>query len=302
MFDGQHKTLATWMMGRERIVAKVYLDLDAEQAIVLVNSVQAKIKKLPLSPFELARKLSDEWSHRLDDYVADVGEDDASEEGFINWLGSEKARGAQAWRAALVQELLDRADLRTLAYVERAGEKRQGTLMTENTFKNKLLQPLLLLKPLPEAGELGQALRARERENIVQALNLLTNDAFDPQANPNTTSDRDRERARRMSYQSALAYISKQIRLLFQHILVIGDVERSMMREPNKEQWAQIAKAINRLVEHPIWVADWNEGDNVKAVSQALRDNQDADRVFGKVGLELGYMVGASKLPPDWAG
>jgi hypothetical protein len=53
MFDGQHKTIASWLSGRDRIVVKIYLDLPKEGAIELVNSVQSRIKKLPLSPFEL---------------------------------------------------------------------------------------------------------------------------------------------------------------------------------------------------------------------------------------------------------
>ena len=61
MFDGQHKTVANWLMGRDTVVAKIYLNLEEVQAIELVNSIQAKIKKLPLSAFELAAKMSDEW-------------------------------------------------------------------------------------------------------------------------------------------------------------------------------------------------------------------------------------------------
>jgi hypothetical protein len=56
MFDGQHKTIANWMCGRDTIVAKLYLQITQDQAIRLVNSVQAKIKKLPLSTIRARRQ------------------------------------------------------------------------------------------------------------------------------------------------------------------------------------------------------------------------------------------------------
>ena len=73
MFDGQHKTVANWLMGRDTVVAKIYLNLEEVQAIELVNSIQAKIKKLPLSAFELAAKMSDEWQTHWRLYAAKRG-------------------------------------------------------------------------------------------------------------------------------------------------------------------------------------------------------------------------------------
>jgi hypothetical protein len=115
MFDGQHKTLATWMNGRDRVVAKVYLDLSREEAIQLVNSIQAKIKKLPLSPFELSAKLADEWADKLRIYEEAESAGGASEKGFLDWLPAEdRPRGKQAFRAALVDEVISHEQLRFL--------------------------------------------------------------------------------------------------------------------------------------------------------------------------------------------
>src|SRR5262245_35809954 len=56
LFDGQHKALAKALNGSLTATYKIYLNLTREQATTLVNSIQAKIKKLPLTPFELVAK------------------------------------------------------------------------------------------------------------------------------------------------------------------------------------------------------------------------------------------------------
>jgi hypothetical protein len=84
MFDGQHKTLSFWISGRPKIAIKVYLDLTKDAAVRLVNSVQSKIKKLPLSPFELSAKMAEEWQQRIAEYEGSEGTENASEAGFID--------------------------------------------------------------------------------------------------------------------------------------------------------------------------------------------------------------------------
>jgi len=81
LFDGQHKALANWLRFEKSIVFKIYLNMSREQATGLINSIQSKIKKLPLTPFELAAKLSDEYSDKLARYEEMVGAEACSEDG-----------------------------------------------------------------------------------------------------------------------------------------------------------------------------------------------------------------------------
>jgi hypothetical protein len=181
LFDGQHKTIASWMMDRKVVTAKVYLNLTTAQANELVNSIQAKIKKLPLSPFELAGKMADEWENKFGEYESAVGATDVSEAGFLNWLPqTERARGKAALQSALIQNVLSSPDLRITTHVKRPGSGAMSFSFTEQQLKTKVLEKLLVKEALGEKGDAAQTTRDAEATNIVSVLNSLNDLAFEP--------------------------------------------------------------------------------------------------------------------------
>jgi hypothetical protein len=303
MFDGQHKTIAALMRGAERVTVKVYLNLSKDEAIRLVNSIQSKIKKLPLSPFEISAKMSDEWAAKLAEYEEAVGSEEASEAGFVSWIPAlDRKRGKAAFQAALVQDLLSSPDLTILKFVKRAGQPDTDvSLITENSCREKLLKKLLQVKPLTAKGDEGQTLRNRERENILQALNMLNEIVFEPQGAGVPLSAEEAERRRRMVYQSSLAYIAFLIRSIYRHELTLGDQEVAMLeKQPTEAQSQRIRQAIERLASHPVWSTKFEHSPKMKAVQDALSKNQDAKTALDAVGLKLGYLVGADELSNDW--
>ena len=199
LFDGQHKTLASWLDGRSEVLVKVYLDLSTEETIQLVNSIQASIPKLPLSTFELTAKMDEETRFKLERYLKEK-DSSATEAGFLAWLSpAERAKGRQGFSLALVNGFIQSADLRLLHFVQRAGSPKSKDLtkITETAFKAKVLERLIHRQALTETWIESASLRERERSTIVRLLNLLTEfglevDPSDPVA---------AERRRRMLYQ-----------------------------------------------------------------------------------------------------
>ena len=296
MFDGQHKTIAVWLMGRERVVVKVYMDLTAEAAIELVNSIQAKIKKLPLSPFELASKLSEEWEDKLADYEKATGEDKASEAGFIAWLPPDDRRRAKdAFKAALVQRLLSNPDLRLPQYAK--GAKKGAIVgLTEQGIRTKVLEKLVHTDPLDEKGESLSRLRDEEASNIVTVLNHLTDQAIDPAGEPGAT-DVEKERAKRLSYQQSLAYAASLIKDLWQNVAMkSGSTKFVLSDDLTEDQWARILAGVDRLVAHPVWTSAW-DGDAMQDLKVALEKNQQARAAFESLALDLPYLLTGDKYP-----
>lgn len=294
MFDGQHKTIASWMNHRDRVVVKIYLDITAHDAIVLVNSIQAKIKKLPLSAFELSAKLADEWQGRLATYEAEVGHDSASERGFVAWLPpNDRTRGKQALKAGLIKDLLSDETLSFRRHIQLAGTERNTALIAETLFKNKVMERLLHLDALPQPADESAVLRSREHNNIVRVLNILDEMAFDL---PDTASEAEIERRRRMSYQSSLGYIATLLRKAFGYIMAVDSPNEFLEKDPDNDKWEKVRAAVRRLVDHPVWVADFDSSPKMQVVKQALQTNQDAVRAFGDVQLKTGVVVGADHL------
>jgi hypothetical protein len=296
MFDGQHKTIANWMMDRASVVVKVYLNLDTNQATRLVNSIQSSVPKLPLSPFEIAAKMEQEWRARLDEYEAAVGPEDASEEGFLRWLPQiDRARARRAFTEALIQGQLDNPDLRVRAFVRRSGEAAPagGLAVNEATLKNKVLGRMVRTKPLPDKGEAFTTYRLVEVENVAFLLNALTDRALMPQEGEEALSPARVAAARRMLYQSSLAYICDLLVKLFQHTTMVDELGQ---RRLDASERTDIEARIGRLVDHPVWSEDHNRDDRMKAVQGALERNQEARAAFEEVALDLAYLV----VGPDY--
>ena len=292
MFDGQHKTVANWMLDRQTVTAKVYLNLTDAQANELVNSIQAKIKKLPLSPFELAGKMSDEWENKFGEYENEVGSGEVSEKGFVAWLpATERARGKQALQSALVQNILTSGDLRIAKHVKKAGGAKLPVEITEQALKNKLIEKLLVMEARPEVGEEAQASRDLEAANIIACLNTLSDLAFEPKDDTVPLGPAELERARRMTYQPSLAYMATLIRQLWFHVAKKAEPKAQMTQTLTDVELAEVAEGIRRLVEHPAWTAPFAEGDRMKRFKSALERNQDLAGALEELGLDLSYLL-----------
>ena len=304
MFDGQHKSVAMWMHGRGSCVIKVYLDLDKDHTIRLVGSIQSRIKKLPLSSFEHAMKMGEEWSARAVEYEESVSAENASEAGLIAWLPPQDRKRAKedAAQAQLLKDILEMEDLKLLEFVIRAGrEKKAHHLITETAFKQKLVANLRHMAPLTEEGEAWQKARAREMENIRFAFDALADEAFFNSEGGVELTGTDVTRRDRMKYQSSLAYIAVLIRKLYRQVLDVDEESRALLeKEPSEEQKEKIQVGIHRIVTHPIWSCDLDSTAKTRAVKDALSKNQDAANAFRDIELRGDYVNGSEALPVGW--
>lgn len=300
LFDGQHKTIASWMMNRSTVTAKVYLNMTTAQANELVNSIQAKIKKLPLSPFELAGKMADEWENKFSEYELQVGATEVSEDGFLKWLPqNERSRGRAALQAALIQNVLSSPDLRITNHVKKPGSEAMPFSFTEQQLKSKVLEKLLVKEPLAAKGEAAQQARDTEAANIVSLLNTLNDLAFEPSDDNPEMGPTEIERARRMSYQLSLAYLSDLIRQMWVRV-AMSDSKEPMSKVLNDGQNADLAESIKRLVDHPVWTAAFDRDQKMAAVKVALEKNQAASPVFSDVAFDFPYMVVGKDSNPNY--
>lgn len=302
MFDGQHKTVASWMTGQKDIVVKLYLDITLHQTIRLVNSVQAKIKKLPLSPFEIAAKLADEWKGQFDEYEVGAGSENVSEEGFIDWLKpNDRKRGKHAFEEARFQRILDNDDLVLLRFIKGvAGTAGHDDLIPEATFKSKLLKELVHSKSLTTTGAEGELRRSREAENIIKVLNYFASKVFEPNGEGVPLDAAQKETRRRFAYQASLKFVGEMLPKIVGNICLKEADTAFLEAKFTEEQWDRISAAIDRMVKHPIWSKEFKIGAKAKVVEEALLKNQGGKDALGGVGLTFGYIVGGDELPGDW--
>lgn len=294
MFDGQHKALASWLRGERKLAFKLYLNMSKDQAITLVNSIQSKIKKLPLTPFELAAKLSDEYLSRLAAYEEARGAEEISEEGFVAYLPyAERGSAKGEIKAAALKGVADDPTLLLTRVVEMRGNKPSTPVtIREGAFQNKLLAELVHTPPLPAAKYKGpnmQTARVRERQNIISCLNYLYDRVFNIDDN---SSENEKERARRMAYQSALQYVAGLIKKIVNNRVIATDLSFTFVEKvPSEEAWSAITAAMDRLVSHEVWTANLEATDQMRAFNEALRTNQGMPDAMEALGLTPAYCL-----------
>lgn len=305
MFDGQHKTVAKLINGASDIVFKVYLDLNREQAVRLVNSIQSRIKKLPLTPFELAAKMADEVKRQLESYENEVGTVDASEGGFIAWLDpDDRARAKAGIASAVIDEIISDPNLAFNSIIAKAGRPLAVPVtITETAFQNQFVKELAHTKPLPAAiqGEEMKVCRQRETRQLIKLMNILYEEGFT--ALDSEDPSRTQMRMTRLRYQPALKYIAKLMQAMAAHHAVAMDREMVFLKhEISDDGWDRLRVWARTFFRHPIWTADWNYSSKTKAVFDALNTNTGADNAFQRVGLDASYCMGLNTQPPSLAG
>lgn len=294
MFDGQHKTVASLMHERQKVAIKLYLNINKDEANFLVNSIQAKIKKLPLSSFELAAKLSQELQAQLDTYEADckLRGTDPSEAGFIRSLSSEdRKRATAALKSSLIEEILQSDQFHLTKYVDLKGLEGKSTGLTENMVVTKLLTRMVHQKPLKKPLVQTDPMRAQESENIIWLVNLAFDGLVSPSKSRKEGSPALEKIRHRVFKQGSMQYIANLLVAIWLDKLHLGDKRGDIVfhKKPNAHEQKEIEIAVKRLCEHKIWTCDLGMNEKTRAVDAGLSMNQDIVDAFQAVELNLSY-------------
>lgn len=293
MFDGQHKTIATWMMGRKSVAVKLYLNMSVQEANFLVNSIQSKIKKLPLSAFELASKMSDEWRSKVEEYESEMLKlnKTGSEDGYLKWIpsGPERNRAKSAFKAALTQQALDHSNFRIRQSVAALGAPSSSSDLTETMVKTKILDKMIAFQPMADPFYESTSRRDEETENIVWLWNLVVDELVFPQEGEEAT-DEQIEARRRLFKQASLEHISQLLVQLFRHHMMRGD-DLMLDGIPTQAQRELIEVGVKRICQHPVWTASLDRDAKMIAVEDALSRNQGGKTAFERVALKLSYIL-----------
>jgi hypothetical protein len=261
-----------------------------------VNSNQAKIKKMPLSAFEVAAKMADEWRHHVENYEHQMQEleNPASEAGFLAWLpaGPERTGGKKAFRAALIQDVLDRPDFTLKGFVTVRGVDEDDDLgLTENMVKTKVLDKLIDSNPSDLPFDDSTEIRRQEQENICYLLDQLVAQLVSPNDPGTEMTEPQKEARRRLFKQGSLLYVSGLLRDLFTNVMGLGANQRTLAGIPSDEQKQRLVKGVEHLGEHKVWTAALDRDPQMLALDQMLRTNQNVDQAFQGVHLTLGYLL-----------
>jgi len=302
MFDGQHKTLSMLLHGRERVVVKIYLDMNIEEATRLINTIQNKIVKLKASAFEAMGKLAQEFQADYAGYADEAGAD-ASEAGFIAHVdAARRARARDACWAAIVDEFLElQTEIMPWIRLQDRPVPNPDTYpahATETVMKNKIAQGLMKKAPLDDVGQGGITRRVRERNNATTALNYWIAAVSTANGDNGNYSARDIIRISRNFRQTSLTFSMALIKRIIGHIMVHEPDVALLQAEPNEEQWTEIGTAIQKMVTHPAWRTPREYSVPAAELDDLCQLNNSITAKMNELHLTLNYCI-VGELPDN---
>jgi hypothetical protein len=255
-FDGQHKTTAQIVLGRDEVPMKFYYDPSEPMIQELVVQIQQGIKKRPLSTTDTLRKLDDVIQNKVEEYKASHEGRAPTEQELV---AAQPKQDQKAFKARLLKNfewvVMDDDRLKLRDYVSKGKASRDFPL-TDTVLVTKLIRPLiaqeLLDEPLDDAKQ-----RDTERDAIVSFLNQICDrmltDTWKPL--PSTQSeDLHTSRARTFFYQGAISWWLKEILLpAIQMHKAKAEWERLFLTPFDPDQDERISAYIEALSSWPIW-------------------------------------------------
>lgn len=312
MFDGQHKAISKalleWKkvkdMGDVLIDAKIYLNLDRDEATKLVNSIQSKIIKLGLTKTEFAMKMTQEYRAAYEEYEQRCSEDGSlqSEYGFIESRpANERPRVKQALfqarRVDVYEDKKGEGPLRIRKYVKGSKDAPAridlNLELKETTFYSKLLDKLLYKKPLQDELDRDDTKRATERLNIRMILEILVETVFED-------ISLDAPVKKRIKSQSGLVlwieFMKRQIEFLLNE--KFPENKDTLLLDYDLEQYREkLVSFSTRFAKHPVWnVEDVNQSVKVGVFYNDLQKNKNIEAHAKKVLLTMAYCAGMESL------
>lgn len=268
-FDGQHKSTAQIILGRNTMPFKVYVEPDEAMLQELVVQIQQGIKKRPLSTSDTLRKLDVVIQDRVKEYVAAHGKHPSEAEIVEAQPDDQKRKFRRNYLENIEWAIMRDPDNRLTA---RASKKaNRNAPLTETVLQKKLIRPLVYQGLLDEPLDASTA-RDMERRQIIALLNqlddlMLDEGKWDPKDKANDDS-LDTKRARRFFMQGPIGWWSSELLIpLLQAYTPRADWERLFHKRLTDEKQEQLASWMKTLTSWPIWSTD------DKGLLQAMRSN-----------------------------
>jgi hypothetical protein len=260
-FDGQHKTTAQILIGRDKLPFKIYVDPPIDMLQSLVIKIQQEIKKQPLTRSDTLAKIGDVIKRYLEDYVEKPGVP-RTEKGLI---ASQDKPQQPAVKRLLLEELrriIYFDEENRISKVIRPGEGNAPT--TDKIVVEHMIGPLLYSEPL-EVDIENSTERDTERANILHVLNGIA-DAMLPPTWDKLGNELQKKRAQRFFYQGSIRWWMTAVLIpALRYVLVKMDVKKPLLIEPFDEVAKdKVLTLIDKLCSWPIWSTD--DPDQIKAM------------------------------------
>lgn len=278
VFDGQHKASAQVLLGTRKLPVRIFLNPDINVLLTTNANAGDKLRQVAFDKSVKRRLGSSLYADRVSRYQLDHHFDEQnlsfSEADLVNYFKGE-AREVRRYIVDAVRDgVTQHADNKLRDYIDLGGRAQERPLSystVEKTFYSFFICPDLLHTPLDYELPSGDAPRELERDQIVRLMNIIAEEIFIGQFDPEIGTYRIENklqggdaipephlRAFRMAKEEIiynwLGYIRKIAEFYFN---MQGEPidEAKLFQEPFPETlWDRITAFVRNLKLLPLWV------------------------------------------------
>ncbi len=288
-FDGQHKTTAQILLGRQSVPIKIYINPDVVMVEDLIITIQNRIKKMSLAPAIYLDKMD---SVQLEKFRASGAD---SERAFVEiYLLRDRPNAKKGVFSSIYKNILvDNSNNRFAKYMQPEGIRGGKYPLSWNLTLNHILR-FLVCQDL-ETVQIGspQDFRVNECENVVFILNILADELLEGEKWPLNTQPQelftDYMKAKRFFRSGAVRHWNNVLRsAIINRLALLEEVDKSrlLLRPLTDHQRDLIQDVVGRLANHPIWT------DNDGTIDSRLNENSvETSQTLFTAGSPDGYEI-----------
>jgi hypothetical protein len=295
VFDGQHKAAAQLYARRERLLVRVFVNVDREKLKETNYRAHTKLAQVHFPQLINDKVGADLFKEEFNRYLQGADPTKISEDTFLS-KGIQRVQRSE-YRSYFgnflrYEVLVGKAGAEQneiLSFTETVMPRSTRYPLSYDTLQKAMLDMMLFLKPAKDTVDLTSPYRQLERENLIRLLNIfveevLANGRFDlnlgvrrieeklekdPQSIPDSHL-----RAYRICRKSAMMVWSEElkraIRLLLgtkmRYKIANWGERRPLWAQVLDEDWQQIRKMIQAIRDHKVWGESINP-DIVQAIA-----------------------------------
>jgi len=278
-FDGQHKTTAQIILGRDRVPMKIYIDPDKDMIQELVLQIQGGIRKRPLTISTTLKKLDEVVRAKIEAYRQEHGVYPTEQQLVTSLPSTERKTMKARLLSNFCYAILSDEDNKITQFASPKSDRLSP--LTENILVNKIIKPLVGQELLDDPLDNPER-RETERAAIVKVLNQIAENVLIDRWEPKPKGqeeDLGTRRARNFFYQGGVGWWMTDLLLQGLHSILPKSRHKGYFLKPLEDREAEeIEEMIGVFTGYPIWST--TDSDALKALRSNTIINVRESAVF----------------------
>ncbi|MCE7901816.1 MAG: HNH endonuclease [Gammaproteobacteria bacterium PRO9] len=278
IFDGQHKAAAQIMLGVKALPVRIFIDPDPDTLITTNTNAGTTLRQVAFDKSVQRHLGSTLYKDRLERFRAETGRPEGdltfSEQDVVDYYKGQSREMKRFILDAVRDAITSDADNKLRDFIDYGGRGKERPLSystVDKTFYSFFIHQGVLSTPLNFSAENGENPRELETSQIVRLMNILAEELYLGQFDPEVGTDKIESRLQKgevFKHGHLRAFRMSKEEVMYNWLRYIQQVAKSYFINTGKpiqedklfqysfpeQLWTNIRNFVHNLAELPLWV------------------------------------------------